>query len=206
MIVSAFAISTFIRRIIGNLPKLFLTTQVVFYIKDFLLRTIIIFISSKSDHAKQFNVYFLLAWQKTLLNVRVHSVCFTPTDKYQHACLSNTENVTTDIKATSCWLWYCQFNKKLTVCFWIFLYNESLWDFWLGTLKSICSTPERSVGILSSPGTSCAYKEPEKMLCKQVFIFLSIKKIEKWCDYKMSCQIKTHHLSGGGCKKYWDGG
>lgn len=35
------------------------------------------------------------------------------------------------------------------------------------TKGSVCSTPKRSVGILSSPGTSCAYKEPEKMLCKQ---------------------------------------
>lgn len=34
------------------------------------------------------------------------------------------------------------------------------------TSRSVCSTPKLSGGILSSPGTSCACTEPDKMPCK----------------------------------------
>lgn len=40
-------------------------------------------------------------------------------------------------------------------------------SFSLRTSGSVCSIPKPSVGILSSPGTSCAYKEPDKKPYKQ---------------------------------------
>lgn len=63
------------------------------------------------------------------------------------------------------------------------------------TSGSVCSTPELSGDILSSPETSCAYREPDKKPCKQTLLdqlkcwFLPNSK-QKW-SFKHSLNNQT---------------